>query len=446
MDLPQEIVAALAHFAPLFAGRTWPRARLLAVGAILAAGPRTVASALRAVGLGGERAFSGYHRVLSRAAWSPRAAGRVLLGLASAALPPGAPLVLAADDTVERRRGRRIAAKGCYRDAVRSSVRHPVRCFGLKWVVLAVLVPTPWGGRPWALPVLTALCWPEGKGPRRAHKTSIDWARQLALQARRWAPGREVVLVVDGGFASVRLAASCRRHGVTLVSRLRGDAALYDPPAVPPPGRRGRKPKRGPRQPTPAARAADPGAAWGEAEVAWYGGRRKAMRVLTGAGLWRAPGVGPVPVAYVVARDPEGRHRDAVYLCTDAAVPPARVLGFVVARWSLEVTFGEARARQGMETQRQWSGPAVARTTPALLGLYTVVSLLGMRWYAEGALPAGASAWYAKAAPTFSDCLAEARRRIWRGRITAGSPPGGEPENLPAPGWEALIECLSRAA
>ena len=446
VDLPPEIVTALAPFAPLFSDRAWANAQLLAVGALLAAGRRTVASALRIMGKAGERRFTNYHRVLNRDAWSCLAAGQVLLGLILAVLPKDAPLVLAADDTIERRDGRRIAAKGCYRDPVRSSVKHPIKCFGLKWVCLAVLVPVPWGGRVWALPVLTALSWPKGKGPRRGHKSSIDWARQLVLQVRRWVPERELILVADGGFAAVELADDCRRHRVTLVCRLRIDAALYDPPATPPPGRRGPKPKRGPRQPSPKRRAADPATPWESVEVDWYGGRRKTMRVVAGTGLWHTPNLDPVPIFHVLARDPEGGHRDAAYLCTDEGFTPERVLGLVVRRWSLEATFEEARAHLGMETQRQWSDRAIARTTPVLLGLFSLVTLLAMRWHGEGVLVAERAAWYAKAEPTFSDCLALARQRIWRGRIRAGSDVAAEPLQLPQPLLEALIHALSRAA
>jgi DDE superfamily endonuclease len=446
VDLPPEIVSALAPFAPLFSDRVWAKAQLLAVGTLLVNGRRTVASALRIMGQAGQRHFTNYHRVLNRDAWSCLAAGQILLGLILAVLPKDAPLVLAADDTIERRNGRRIAAKGCYRDPVRSSVAHPIRCFGLKWVCLAVLVPVPWGGRPWALPLLTALSWPKGKGPRRGHKSSIDWARQLILQVRRWVPERELILVTDGGFAAVELASDCRRHRVTLVCRLRIDAALYDPPPVPPPGRRGPKPKKGPRQPSPKRRAADPATQWESVEVDWYGGPGKAMQVVTGTGLWHTPHLDPVPIRHVLARDPEGQQRDAAYLCTDERFTPERVLGLAVQRWSLEVTFEEARAHLGMETQRQWSDRAIARTTPVLLGLFSLVTLLAMRWHGEGVLVAERAAWYAKAEPTFSDCLALARQRIWRSRIRAGSDAAAEPLQLPQPLLEALIHGLSRAA
>ena len=336
MDLPPEIVTTLAPFAPLFSQPAWAKAQLLLVGALLANGRRTVASALRIMGLAGERHFTNYHRLLNRDAWSCLASGQLLLGLILAILPADAPLILAVEDTIERRNGRRIASKGCYRDPVRSSVKHPIRCFGLKWVVLAVLVPVPWRRRVWALPVLTALSWPRGKGPRRGHKSSIDWARQLVLQVRRWVPQRPLILVTDGGFAAVGLAAACRRHRITLVFRLRIDAALYDPPVVPPPGRRGPKPKKGPRQPSPKQRAGDPGTAWESIEVDWYGGRRKTMRVVGGTALWHTPHLDPVPIRHVMARDPEGQQRDAAYLCTDEDLTPQRILGLVVGRWSLE--------------------------------------------------------------------------------------------------------------
>lgn len=446
MDLPPDIVAILLPFAPLFSDRSWAKAQTLAIGALLVIGRRTVASALRAMGKAGERRFTNYHRLLNRDAWSCLAAGQVLLGLVLAVLPPEAPLVLAGDDTIERRNGRRIRAKGCYRDPVRSSKKHPVKCFGLKWVTLTVLVPVPWGRRVWALPILTALSWPAGKGPRRGHKSAIDWARQLALQVRRWVPERELILVLDGGFSAVELASDCRRHGITLVCRLRIDAALYDPPGPPVPGRRGPKPTKGPRQPSPKQLAADPATAWEAVEVDWYGGRRKAMRVVTGVGLWHTPHLAPVPIGYVLARDPEGQQRDAAYFSTDERLAPERLLGYVVGRWSVEVTFEEARAHLGVETQRQWSTPAIGRTTPVLLGLYSVVTLLAMRWHGEGTLEVAGSAWYAKGAPTFADCLAAVRERIWRGRILGGSCGGEGSEQLPEPLLEAVIHGLSRAA
>jgi hypothetical protein len=165
-------------------------------------------------------------RVLNRATWSARQGSRMLLGLLVPLLVPlGATIVRGADDTVERRSGRQIMAKGCYRHAVRSTKQHVIRCVGLKWVSMMRLAPGPWSRRVWAVPFLTALCWPAEQAKRR-HQTCVDGVRQMMKQGRRWLPGRWLVLAVDGGFAAVSLALACIKKHVTMVSRLRWEAAL----------------------------------------------------------------------------------------------------------------------------------------------------------------------------------------------------------------------------
>jgi hypothetical protein len=155
--LPTRFAAVILCFAPLFLQRSWRHAEVLLIGAILAPGQRTVTSILRITGLCRERRFVNYHRVLNRAAWSGRAAARVLLGLLLETFVPGGPVVLGIDDTIERRRGKRIGAKGIYRDPVRSSKSFFAKATGLRWLSLMLLVPIPWAGRVWALPFLTAL-------------------------------------------------------------------------------------------------------------------------------------------------------------------------------------------------------------------------------------------------------------------------------------------------
>jgi hypothetical protein len=271
MQLPPEMVALLAAFAPLFSDRVWAHAQILAIGALLATGKRTVTAALRIMGLSPETHFTNYHRVLNRAAWCPRAASRILLGLIVMTLiPKHGPIVLVADDTVERRHGRKIKAKGCYRDAVRSSRKVVVKCFGLKWVSMMILVQLPWNKHVKALPFLTVLGWPEAAPRRRAHKTAIDCVQQMVLQVRRWFPQRRVVLVLDGGFAAVKLAHACRRHQVTMICRLRLDAGLYDPPGEQPAGKRGPKPKKGLRQVPLKEWARRDDTPWEDREVDWY--------------------------------------------------------------------------------------------------------------------------------------------------------------------------------
>jgi hypothetical protein len=446
LDLPPEMVAILAAFAPLFSDRAWVKAQILAVGAILTTGNRTVCSVLRVMGLSQERHFTNYHRVLNRDAWSCLAAGQVLLGLIVAVIPPDWPITLAVDDTIERRSGRRIRAKGCYRDPVRSSRGHTVTCFGLKWVALMVLVPVPWSRRIWALPFLTALSWPEGSGRRAPHKTSIDWARQMVVQVRRWLPARRLILVLDGGFAAVELAHACQRHRVTMICRLRLDAALYHPPGPRPPGKRGPKPKKGPRQRRLTEWACRRDTPWERVEVQWYGGQCKLMGVFSRTGLWHRRGQDPVAIRYVLARDPEGRQPDAAYFCTDERLGPEEILRYVVRRWSMEVTFEEARAHLGLETQRQWSDLAIARTTPVLLGLFSVVALAAVRCHEAGLLSAERTAWYAKGEPTFSDCLRLVRGRIWEARIRGTSGEEADVIQLPRGFFEAVVQGLSAAA
>src|ERR671912_2259139 len=227
-NLPARFATIIVAFAPLFRHQTWLHAEILLVGAILTPGKRTVTSILRIIGLSRERHFVNYHRVLSRARWNGREAARLLLGLLVRAFVPAGPVILGLDDTIERRRGKRITAKGIYRDPVRSSHGHFVKASGLRWLSLMLLVPVPWAGRVWALPVLTALAPSERycRERGRAHKKLTEWGRQMVVQARRWLPGRDLVLVADSSFAALELLAAVRRH-VVVVTRLRLDARLF---------------------------------------------------------------------------------------------------------------------------------------------------------------------------------------------------------------------------
>src|SRR5919201_1412742 len=210
LPLPREIIAVLRRFAPVFSERTWGWAQVLLVGAILAPGQRTVTAILRVMGLSGEAQYQNYHRVLNRATWSSRALSRILLrALVAAFVPANAPVVIGLDDHIERRRGAKIAAKGIYRDAVRSSKSFFVKTSGLRWVSAMLLASIPWTQRVWALPFLTALApserYHEQRG--RRHKTVTDWARQLIRQVRHWLPARAVVVVLDSTYAVLDLLA-----------------------------------------------------------------------------------------------------------------------------------------------------------------------------------------------------------------------------------------------
>jgi len=423
--LPARFAGLILAFAPLFVHRSWRHAQLLLIGAILTPGRRTVASALRIMGRAQDRRFVNVHRILNRAAWSPRAGGRILLGLLIAAFAPRGPVVMALDDTIERRRGKRIAAKGIYRDPVRSSDSHFVKASGLRWMSLMLLAPIPWAGRIWALPFLTALV-PSERACRergRRHKPLLDVGRQLALQARRWLPGRDLVLVGDGSFSALLFLDAMRRARITAITRLRLDAALYEPAPPRPSGTIGRPRTKGARLPTLAATLVAKDTRWhGVVVSGWYGSAQRGIEVASGTAVWRHGGMPVVPIRWVLVRDPAHRFEAQALLCTDLACDPTQIVSWFVRRWSVEVTFQEVRAHLGVETQRQWSDTAVARTTPCLLALFSIVTLLAARLPARQRQRIAAAAWYPKPRPTFADALAAVRCAIWRERTLATSP------------------------
>src|SRR6476659_2069321 len=418
MDLPGKIIQVLRPFEEIFSKRVWKWAKVLLIGAILAPGERTVAAILRVMGLSTERHFQNYHRVLNRAKWSSRALSRVLLVLlVSVFVPENAPLVIGIDETIERRRGRKIATRGIYRDAVRSSKEFFVKTSGLRWISMMLLTPIPWAGRVWALPFLTALAPSElyCRERGRRHKKLTDWARQMGLQARRWLPGREVVMLGDGSFAALELLAALARHGLVCVTRLRLDAALYEPAPPRRPGTVGRPRTKGARLPNLADVLAGAGTRWAEVVVpGWYGEGDRVVEVCSGTAVWRHAGSPVVPVRWVLLRDPRHRFDPQALLCTDPARDPLQVVRWFVRRWQVEVTFREVRDHLGVETQRQWSDRAIARTTPCLLALFSIVTLLAARLDCRARSAVCSDAWYRKPRPTFVDTLAAVRRQFWR--------------------------------
>lgn len=261
--LPTEIMVLLNAFAPLLDARVFENAKILVIGAILAPGKRTVTSALRVTGLIEEAQYQNYHRVLNRAKWSGLAASKILLLLIVATfIPPGMPVILIADETIERRYGRKIKMLGMFRDAVKSSRKHTVITPGLRWVSMMVLVKVPWSSRLWALPFLTVLAPSrkvnEANGKR--HKTSPHWVRQMICQVRLWLPDREVILGTDGGLAAIETGHRCInfRQPVRYFSRLRLDASLYAAPKPKPASQPGPQSRVGERLPSPQDLLDDP--------------------------------------------------------------------------------------------------------------------------------------------------------------------------------------------
>ncbi len=452
--LPPKMVQVLAPFAPLFSKRVWHHAQLLLVGAILAPGRRTVGSALRAMGLDQYKRFHRYHRVLSRARWSSLEVSRVLLGLlVEAFVPEGDPLVVGVDETLERRYGKKIAARGVYRDPVRSTHENFVKSSGLRWVCVMLLVEVPWASRVWALPFLSALAPSERYAARRGrrHKKITEWAWQLLLQVRRWYPQREIVAVADRAYASLKLLESCRKLSdpITFITRLRLDAALYEPAPPRRPHQIGRPRIKGERLPNLSVVAEEANTVWKTTKIAnWYGSGERTVEIASDTAVWYSTGLFAVPLRWVLVRDPEGKFKTQALLCTDLDADPKKILSWFVMRWQLEVTFQEVRRHLGFETQRQWSELAIRRTTPALLGLFSVVTLFAHRRMRQAAGSFRRQAgWYHKAHPTFADALALVRKELWAQEETFyGLPVRGDTIKVPRAFMERLTDAVCYAA
>jgi hypothetical protein len=440
--------AWLEPFAAALGRPAFRRAVVLVAGALLAPGRRTVASVLRVVGLGHAPGFAGCHRLLSEGRWSGLALARRLLVLLVAAFAPDGPVVVALDDTLERRWGRRIRARGIYRDPVRSSHGHFVKASGLRWLSLMLVAPVPWAGRAWALPFLTVLAPSERSARERGgrHKRLTAWARQALLQVARWLPDRRIVAVADSSFAVLELLDAARRR-LCVVTRLRLDARLFAPPPPRTPRTIGRPRVVGERLPTLARRLDDRRTRWRRLVVGgWYGGADRLVEARSGTALWHHPGLPVVPLRWVLVRDPLGEFRPQAFLCTDLHAAPADILSWFVRRWATEVTFAEARRHLGVETQRQWSDRAIARTTPALLGLHSLVALWADELQRGSAILPRAAAWYAERTATSSDALAAVRRATWAHEALRASASDGETQKVPRAVLERLTDLACYAA
>jgi hypothetical protein len=450
-DLPPAIITVLRHFELVFREQVWEWAKVLLVGAILAPGKRTVTAALRVMGLSNETQFQTYHRVLNRDTWSSRSLSRLLLRLlVRTFVPAGAPIVIGLDDHIERRRGDKIAAKGIYRDPVASSKSFFVKTSGLRWLSMMLLAPIPWAKRVWALPFLTVLAPSERYHQEhgRQHKKLTEWARQMIAQVRRWIPERAVVVVADSSYAAIELlaAASGLPLPVTMITRLRLDAALYDPAPPREPGKKGAPRKKGERQPTLEARLVDPNTTWEQVTLAWYGRTTRTVELASATAVWYHSALPVVPLRWVLIRDPLGKFEPQALLSTDLNLTAQQIVEWFVLRWQLEVTFEEARAHLGVETQRQWSNLAIVRTTPALLGLFSLVTLFAHQLLQGNDLVARGAAWYQKPLPTFSDTLALVRQQLWPVSISWMSDAKDDVVIIPKALFDRLTDTLAYAA
>jgi DDE superfamily endonuclease len=449
--LPSGFAPLLLAFAPLFRSSVWGYAQVLLLGAILAPGQRTVTAVLHIVGLGNEKHFQNYHRVLNRVRWSSRAASRILLALLVRAFAPSGPLLVGLDDTIERRWGQKIQARGIYRDPVRSSRSHFVKTSGLRWLSLMLLVEIPWAGRVWALPFFTVLAPSERYHQKRQqrHKTLVNWGRQMILQLRRWLPERSIVLVVDSGYAALDFLGCLtnQRQPITCVTRLRLDAQLYAPAPPRRKGQIGRPRRQGVRLPSWQQRLTARKTVWRRITVPhWYSDGPRTIQIATGTAVWYRVGLPVVPIRWILIRDPQQQFRPQALLSTNLQVAPGQAVQWFVLRWQLETTLAKVRAKLGVESQRQWNDLAIARTTPCLLALFSLVTLLANNLHQRGKLLPRQSAWYRKPQRTFSDAMAAVRQSLWACSLFAWSPQTQDQIEIPRALFQHLTEALCYAA
>lgn len=448
LSFPDEFLAIIIRYAALFSKPVFVHVKLLLAGAILAPGKRTVSAVLRIVGLSNEQKYHKYHRVLSLSKWTCLKGARILLHQLLDCFLAAGPVVLGIDETLERRWGSKIKKRGIYRDAVRSSGSHFVKSSGLRWISLQLLVPISWAGRIWALPFLSVLAPSEryARQAGKAHKKLTDWARQMLLPVKRWLPHREVIAVGDSSYAVLDFLAAVR-HQVTFITRLRLDAALYAPAADREPGKPGRSRKKGDRLPALEEVLKDPATPWQKVKLSlWYGQHEKEMELTTASAIWYHSGKPVVPLRWVLLRDPEGKLAPMALLSTNLVLNAEMIVTYFVRRWSIEVTFQQVRAHLGVETQRQCSDKAIDRTTPVLLGLFSIITLLAEQLNRPGKMAIAATAWYKKENPTFSNAIAAVRKLLWTQINFSTSAKQEEIIKIPKPLLKHLQHVLAYAA
>jgi hypothetical protein len=313
-----------------------------------------------------------------------------------------------------------------------------------------VMLPVPFAGQRWALPFLTVLApsarWSEAQG--RRHKALTEWARQAILQTKRWLPDRRVVVVADSGFSALELIAAVRRH-VCLITRLRLDASLFEPAPKRRKGQMGRPALKGKRRPKLNAVLADPKTVWTSVTLTeWYGGQSRKLEYVSQTAVWYHNGMPPAAIRWVLVRDPSGQRDPQAFLCTDLDLEPTAILKRFVCRWRIETTFQEVREHLGVETQRQWSDLAILRTTPALLGLYSLVTVWahGLMRQPSTVVRPHPAAWYNKHQPTFSDAIAAVRRVLWSPPSFSMSRSDSESIEIPITLLNRFVETLCLAA
>jgi hypothetical protein len=448
--LPSNILQIFQPFSKVFSNkRSWMLASFLFVPLILTKGGRTICRLLRFAGLKGEKAFDKYHKLLNRANWNMLRGSKILLQAILRGSSTQDTVYIAIDEHLERRRGPKIKAIGCYRDAVLSTKRRKVKSFGLKWMSVAVLKGFSWSKNIFALPFLTVLTRSKESDLRNGerHKTTTDWMCQIVKQIKRWLGNRRVVFITDGGLNSVEMALTTLKNGMHWITRLPCNARLYDFPPVQ--KGLGRRRVRGAQLEKPSVMLTREDLPWKKEFIRWYGGVLKQIEYVTFTCIRYVDGFPPVPVRIVLLRDPMLQFESVALMgvSSDMSLHAVEIMEQFVSRWNLEVTFREAREHLGIETQRQWSDNAIERTTPILFSLYSLVLLMVDSLNLEEPIQPITAAWYQKSNVTFSDALAMIRKKLWqKGNFNFLPVKCRESKNLSEGSLDALWEYLAECA
>jgi len=323
--------------------------------------------------------FDRFYNFFSRAKWDALLLAHYVAVAVVTALNPRGRLYLLVDDTLLHKRGKHVYGLGWFRDAVASTKKRVATASGNNWVVLGLAIPIPLcPERIVCLPLLARLHLP-GKG----QPSCPSLAKEMLLTVQGWFPERELILVGDGGYA----AAGLLEHlpaGVTFVGRLRGDAAVYDPqPARSKASKRGPKPTKGPRLPSPkeAAKKADRNRngqgpwCWQAITVTLYGVQRT-LQVVSYVVVWpKVLGIRPIRV--VVVRDPDGKMEDTYLFTTDVTAEVTWIVTTFGWRWSIEVSFKASKQVLDIEGPHHWCQGSIERLAPCVWLMQSLIIL----WY-----------------------------------------------------------------
>ena len=452
------LVSLLTPFSALFQRRTWLKPQLLPAGAILSPGKRTVTSALRVMGLSDERGFAQYHHVLhvlNRAAWPPLRLGRTLLRLLLQHLDQGcgpwcSGLVFglgvrdrrdpgAAAGPADQCQGNPPGRSALQRESFRQGQRPAPDQLDVADCYCYTL------GRP-----DLGVAFSDGPGPFGTILPEKGKDSQEAPKKLTGSSPTGRVRLSASSYAVLELLHFCQSlaQPVTVITRLRLDAALYEPAPPRRPGRNGRPRVKGKRLPKLRELPDSPDTCWAEAPAAWYDGAARTVEFASQTALRRHSGKPPAPIRWALIRDPLGQFRPQALLSTGLAATRIRIVEWFVLRRQLEATFQEVRAHLGVETQRRWSDRAIARTTPVLMGLFSRITLASRLRQKQRPMIRRTAAWCAKPAPTFVDAIARVRRHLWPASESFSesfsmSAPQLDSEKVPTAFYARLIDSLA---